>query len=220
MKNSHFGRCLLLVAGALGSCCDDPYPGTATLIIPVETSTQADTLQAGEAYTVSINLPKEVSIRETDQEVRLDQFDFMMDYVISEISTPEERFDFEVTVDALIGEIQSLSLSGAGVKLYPLRLLELEDHYELSLAITVADPGTYLTTFSYNSDWLQSSGHEFTNYCDDAEGRGILYAYENNATSEQRFNELVVASPVEYLGEVYDFARYRDLGAYSFVVVE
>ena len=81
---------------SLASCCDDSLPDDIELLVPVKTYVAGDTISIGDTVWIDVNFHQTVSLNNSNARIDLPDFDFMIDIVLSEISSTKERFYFDV----------------------------------------------------------------------------------------------------------------------------
>ena len=202
------------------SCCDDPYSKNVTLVIPVETGAKnLDTIAIGDSIHYHIDIPKEVQLHESDQRVRLDDFQFGLLFTLDEISDTVPRYPSNPNLYPTVGQLDTFRFS-SGVIAYPIRMQETVKNYQFKLIFMPTEVGLYTTTWTSIPEFYQIFDHPFTETCNDSEGRTITILPINNATSEEQFYRLYRSNDIAYLEKLVYYERYASGGSHSFVVIE
>ena len=203
-----------------GACCDDPYSKNVVLEVPVSTeAANLDSIRVGDSIIYRIDMPKEVALYESDQKVRLDNFKFGLEFTLTEISDTTERWGNDAEINASVGHLDTLGLSG-GLITYPISLEETEETYRLVLKLIVQEPGLYVTAINADPVAFRSQNHPFLETCADKERRDVRVQIINNVTSEYQFENFYRMTPIVYLQELVDYDRYASGGSHTFIVTE
>ncbi|PHI20961.1 hypothetical protein CEQ90_04550 [Lewinellaceae bacterium SD302] len=221
-KKHLFTLTYLLVAISLESGCSecepDRYGPNVTMILPVVTEISMDTLIVGDTISIQLTFPKEIKIKNNDQNILLENFNFFTELNISEISGLEEDFNLDIDIFEIIGEVDFLPLTTAAV--YPITYLESENFYSFEADIVFNESGKYFLAMGTNVGNYEFYEHPFVYQCEDKRRVRIEIEYQSSETNEREFQDIFLTSPIEYLSTVYDYERFSSIGGRAFVVIE
>jgi len=196
--------------------CDDPYGQSMELEVSIDSSPSADTLRLGDTLWVSAEIDKNVEVRDANQTIYLEDFNFFTEMNLSEISTDVERYDLSFDIVEQIGEVEVLNLTTAIT--YPIIYEESANAYKLRFGIVFHEVGFYYLGFFSSSNLLESYSHPAL-LCNGEHRSNVDIQYSNSSSSEDNYRDLLLSTSIDYiLNSSYE--EFEIIGMHSFVVID
>lgn len=204
--------------GLLCNCEEDEFGRELIMEVPIRTYPSKDTFRLGDTLWIEASIEKSVKARGHDAKIHLEGFDFFTNFLLPEISGDSENYDTFVEVVEQVGTFtpfESVTTSG-----YEIDFVETADRYELKAGIVLYTKGLLSAQFNCLSFMYERSNHPVVFVCGESRRDLVYVAYENTSTTQAAFDSLFLSTKVDYIHELYDYQRYRDLGAHTFVVID
>ena len=162
---------------------------------------------------------KEIAILNSSSTIRLEDFKFFTEIGIAEISGENENFNVKIDTLTFIGKMGYLPLHGALV--YPLTYVEDFEFYTFKGAIILKSSGLMHLAFSTDGSLYEAPfyDHPKLYVCKDDRRDRVNVHYDNPSTSHANYEEFFRQTQVDYLLDLYDYERYKNLGTISFIVL-
>lgn len=201
---------------ACNECEEDQYGEHLELAIPMRTYPDQDTFQVGDTLWIEVIADKYVQVYNTNEVIRLDTFDFFLDFFISEISDTTENYNTDIDSVVLIGTMERLPLITAVV--YPIQFEEDDLYYQFKAGIILKETGLFWLGLSTASFLFEYADHPALFTCEhDRRDRVDIY-YHNSSTHKEVFDDLFLSTGVDYLIELVSYDEYRNVGSVTIVV--
>ncbi|WP_367392290.1 hypothetical protein [Lewinella sp. LCG006] len=197
-------------------CEGDTFGEQLDLMVPINTTPSEDVFSIGDTLWVVANIDKEVMVKDSEHLIRLDNFNFFTEMVISEISDTVEYFDIDIEIIETIGEVSVLPLTTAIS--YPLQYEEEANAYRLRAGIIFNEPGLYLIGFQTFFGLFEEYEHPAMYYCEDQRRTKTTVTYQNTSTSLNNFDNIFGQTQVSYHLEQIDYERFAQGGAHAILV--
>ena len=123
---------LLIPIYLLHACCkceEDAYGDHLESIVPVQSYPAIDTFTVGDTIWFEINMDKTAELQNNPHPILLENFDFLTDFFIIEISDTFENYNVNIDTIVVAGKMHKRGLSSAVV--YPLKFDESADSYKI-----------------------------------------------------------------------------------------
>jgi hypothetical protein len=212
---------LLIPVFHLLACCkceEDSFGNQLELVIPLLSYPQKDTFKIGDTIWFDIDIDKQIEIFNTDQTILLQDFDFLTDFFVSEISDTIENYNVSIDTIVVAGSMQKLVLQTAIV--YPVKFIENDTSYRFKAGIVFHHPGLYWLGLSTSYLFFEHVDHPALYVCKNKRRERVDVYYQNNSTSKEVYDELFFSTNVEYLKELTSFEEYKNVGSITIVVEE
>ena len=210
---------LLIVFGLhFISCneCDDIYGDSIELEVSINSMPRKDTIVVRDTMWVLADIDKNVEVKNTDQTILLEDFNFFTEMHLSEISTDVERYDLSFDIVEQIGEVEVLNLTTAIT--YPIIYEESANAYKLRFGIVFHEVGLYYLGFFSSSNLLESYSHPAL-LCNGEHRSNVDIQYSNSSSSEDNYRDLLLSTSIDYiLNSSYE--EFEIIGMHSFVVID
>lgn len=195
------------------NCEGDEYGAELELMVPIETTPSSETMQIGDTLWVTANIDKDVLLKDRQLSIRLDNFNFFTEMIISEISDSIENFivDFQVIED--VGEVDVLPL--ITLLSYPLKYVEEENAYRFRAGIVFSGAGLYYIRFDTLPEVYERYEHPAMYQCEDKRRRSVSVCYANPSTNVENYENVFLQTNVDYLLELMDYERYASIGSFT-----
>lgn len=197
-------------------CDGDTFGEQLDLIVPINTIPSEDIFSTRDTLWIVANIDKEVMVKDNEHLIRLDNFNFFTEMVISEISDTVEYFDIDIEIIQTIGEVSVLPLITAIS--YPLRYDEEANAYRLRAGIIFNEPGLYLIGFQTFFGLFEEYEHPAMYYCEDQRRTKTTVTYVNTSTTLNNFENIFGQTQVSYHLEQIDYERFAHGGAHAILV--
>ncbi len=201
------------------NCEEDSYGEVLDLVIPITTYPDKDTFHIGDTIWIEAQFNKDIRILNSTKTIRLEAFTFFTDLGIAEISGETENYQVDIDTITEIGAIDYLPLHGALA--YPLTFIEEEHYYVFKGAVVLKSKGLFYLFFSTNGRFYEVPfyDHPKLYVCKNDRRDRVNVHYDNPSTSQANYEELFRQTQVDYLLDLYDYERYKNLGTISFKVL-
>lgn len=200
-------------------CEEDHYGEVLNLVVPMTTFPDQDTFRIGDTIWMEAYFDKEIEILNSSNTIRMDNFTFYVEMGIAEISGENENYNVQVDTVAEVGSIGYLPLHGALA--YPLTFIEEDEYYNFKAAVVLKSPGLFYLFFSTDGSLYEAPyyDHPKLYVCNENRRDRVNVHYHNPHTSLSNYENFFRKTQVDYLLELYDYERYKNLGSISFVVL-
>ena len=222
---SHLMDTKILIAGIVISCffgCDkcegDEFGAYMKLILPINTTPSQDTFIVGDTLWIEANIDKYVEVKNQSNRIYLEGFNFFTEFFISEISDTIENFTPAIEFVEDIGNIDQLPLPTATT--YPLFFVEEDTSYMIKIGLVFMEEGRYNLGFITDPILFENYDHSAVYLCEDTKRYSIEIQYSNVSTNRSAFDNIFLATNVEYLKELVDYTGHQLGGGHTFIVKE
>ena len=198
-------------------CEGDIYGKELELVVPIETAPSSETIRVGDTLWITANFDKEVMLKDRPLSIRLDDFNFFTEIVVSEITDTSENFSVEIETIEDVGQISFLPLQTALT--YPVFYEEREDAYHFRGGIVFNQEGLFFVRLNTQPLLYESYEHPAMYQCEDKRRRSVRVCYANASTSVENYENVFLQTNVDYLLELMDYERYASIGSFTLRVV-
>jgi hypothetical protein len=200
-------------------CEEDAYGEVLELVIPFTTYPEKDTFHVGDTIWIDTHFDKDIEILNSPKTIRLENFTFFVEFGIAEISGDTENYNIEIDTLTEIGTIGYLPLHGALA--YPITIIEDDFHFSFRGAIILKTPGMFYMFFSTDGGLYEGPyyDHPKLYVCKNDRRDEVYVHYYNVSTNQADYDNYFRKTQVDYLLDLYDYERYKNLGTISFVVL-
>lgn len=208
---------LVALISSCDQCTDEEYGTLLNLQLPIDVGDSRDTFQLGDTLWIKMDMSKDVFVQNADKTIRLDDFQFFLNFFLAEISTDQELFLSESTIVERVGRLENQAFQ-TSIN-YPMILEETPSSYRLEVGILLEHTGLFYAAISDCIRCLERYVHPALFYCSDRR-RTQDYFFQNINTSLQNFENVFLQTNVDYLIELTEYEEFRDAGCIAFWVVE
>ncbi|MEM8585586.1 MAG: hypothetical protein AAGF87_15010 [Bacteroidota bacterium] len=183
LKIATYGIVLLAVinfGSGCNRCQDEDYGGWLNLEIPVEVGADQDTFFLGDTLWIKMDMSKDVFVQNADRTIRLDDFQFFLNFFLAEISTDQELYLSESTIVERVGRLENQAFQ-TSIN-YPMILEETPSSYRLEVGILLEHTGLFYAAISDCIRCLERYVHPALFYCSNRR-RTQDYFFQNIHTS-------------------------------------
>lgn len=211
--------CALYIFFSCGKCEEDRFGEKLELIVPINTMPGQDTFSVGDTLWIEANFSKEVEVNSLSERIRLDDFNFFTEFVISEISDTLPDYLVHIDTFVKVGRLEYLPLSTLAV--YPITYVEDSDGYKFMAGVIFKEKGLFLINFNTDIGLFESPNYEHPALytCEGNRREQVIVRYRNQSTSMENYTSLFKKTKVEYLLQLVDFEEYKNQGCITVVVL-
>ncbi|MEM8585587.1 MAG: hypothetical protein AAGF87_15015, partial [Bacteroidota bacterium] len=207
-----------IFSSCIDECESDEYGEEINLIIPCKLGEESDTLKLGDTLWIEFNFSKEVEVKNENNLVKLDSFQFFPELFLGEVSSSQIEYLNDPEFVELVGAIEILPL--ATVVVYPLIFTELDNSYQFRSGVILNRTGLFLAAINPCLVCLERYNHPSLIYCE-SKKRDLEISFINEFSSQENLEMLTSQSSVESIqNEINRAEEFFQAAGTAFWVVE
>jgi hypothetical protein len=203
----------VLTLNGCKNCESDEYGAELELIVPIETTPLSETIRVGDTLWITADFDKEVMLKDRPLSIRLDDFNFFSEIVVSEITDTTENYSIDIEIIEEVGQISFLPLQTAIT--YPVFYEEREDSYHLKGGIVFNQEGLFFVNLSTQPLLYEDYEHSAMYQCEDKRRRSVRVCYANASTNVENYENVFLQTNVDYLLELMDYEAFESIGSFA-----
>ncbi len=214
----------LLLCSCENQECEYPNGDALVLGVPIHTISDSSSITLGDTVKLVSSFSKNMEVVYHSDKMLIENFNFLLTFIIEEISSSTFNTDFEHEVLAQKGFIDTISsslVSPGTLNAYAITHEETEDRYQFEATIVFHDPGLYYVGFQEHQEGFKYLRHPATLNCE-GEPREFFEIMVRNPYGD-RFNYdsvFIAKSNIADLAWYYEFEEFQDVGMYAVEVIE